>query len=66
MNCSLPWPTTSRATEELARESQEQERTTAERVWKFLPSRSKIAFNMLNLQEVDPSVETRAIENRST
>lgn len=51
-------------TEKLARDIQNEERTTAERVWRFLPSRSKIAFNMLTVQEVDPSVETRAQDNR--
>ncbi len=52
------------ATEQLARQIQRQESTTAERVWKFIPSRTKIAFNMLTVQEVDPSVETRAGDNR--
>jgi ferritin-like metal-binding protein YciE len=51
-------------TETLARQMEEERRTTTDRVWHFLPSRSKIAFNMLTLDEVDPAVETRAIENR--
>ncbi|MBV8069490.1 MAG: DUF892 family protein [Acidobacteriaceae bacterium] len=52
------------ATERLARDLQRQEHTTAARVWHFLPSRSKIAFNMLTIDEIDPSVETRTLGNR--
>jgi ferritin-like metal-binding protein YciE len=52
------------ATESLARQIQIEEREAANRLWRFLPSRSKIAFNMLTAGEVDPSVETRASENR--
>lgn len=52
------------ATEALAREIQGERRTITEKIWHFLPSRSKIAFNMLTLDEVDPAVETRAADNR--
>lgn len=52
------------ATESLARQIQDEEKEAANRVWRFLPSRSKIAFNMLTAGETDPSIETRASENR--
>ena len=52
------------ATESLAREIQAQERQTAEKIWRFIPSRVKIAFTMLTAGEIDPSVETRAMLNR--
>ena len=52
------------STERLAREIQAEEQRMAERLWRFLPSRSKIAFNMLTLDEVDVAIETRAAENR--
>ncbi len=32
--------------------------------WHFLPSRSKIAFNMLTLDEVDPAVDTKMAGDR--
>lgn len=48
-------------TESLAREIQAEEEETADRVKAFLPSRAKIAFNMLTVGEVDPSVETKAL-----
>lgn len=51
-------------TEKLARTIQEEEIKTAEAIWHFLPSRSKIAFNMLTAGEVDPAVVTRAVEDR--
>ena len=51
-------------TAELAAEIAAQELATAEKVWRFLPSRSKIAFNVLTAGEVDPSVETRAPDDR--
>ena len=51
-------------TEQLAREIQEEERRTAEKVWAFIPSRSKIAFNMLTAGEMDPAVETRMADDR--
>ncbi len=51
-------------TESLAREIQAEERASATQIWHFLPSRSKIAFNMLTISEVDPSVETKVADNR--
>lgn len=46
-------------TEALARAMQEQERLAAEKIFHFLPSRSKIAFNVLTADEIDPAVETK-------
>lgn len=51
-------------TERLAREIQEEERRTAEKVWSFIPSRSKIAFNLLTAGEMDPAIETRMADDR--
>lgn len=51
-------------TERLAREIQEEERRTAEKLWSFIPSRSKIAFNLLTAGEIDPSVDTRMADDR--
>ena len=48
----------------LAREIQAEETSTAEKLWHFLPTRSKIAYNMLTVQEIDPSVETRVADDR--
>ncbi len=53
-----------RRTEALAREIQSQERRAAEKIFHLLPSRSKIAFNMLTLTEIDPSVETKIADDR--
>lgn len=53
-----------RVTETLAREIAAEETATAEKIWHFLPSRSKIAFNLLTADEIDPSVETKVGENR--
>jgi len=52
------------ATERLAREIQDEERRAAEAVWGFLPSRAKIAFNMLTAWETDPAITTRAADDR--
>jgi ferritin-like metal-binding protein YciE len=52
------------ATETLAREIQAEERQTAEKIWHFIASRAKIAFNLLTATETDPSVNTRAAGNR--
>jgi ferritin-like metal-binding protein YciE len=52
------------ATETLAREIQVEERQTAEKIWRFIATRSKIAFNLLTATETDPSVNTRAADNR--
>jgi ferritin-like metal-binding protein YciE len=46
-------------TEALAREIQAEEMRTAEKIFRFLPSRSKIAFNVLTAGELDPAVETK-------
>jgi ferritin-like metal-binding protein YciE len=51
-------------TETLAREIQMEEKHTAEKIWRFIPSRAKIAFNLLTAAETDPSVNTRAADNR--
>ena len=51
-------------TEALAREIAAEETAMAEKIWHFFPSRSKIAFNMLTVGEIDPSVETKVGENR--
>jgi ferritin-like metal-binding protein YciE len=52
------------ATEVLAREIEQREQCTLERFRHFLPSRSKIAFNMLTVSEVDPAVETKVKDDR--
>ncbi len=51
-------------TETLAREIQMEEEETANKLWRFIPSRAKIAFNVLTAGETDPSIETRAPDNR--
>ncbi len=53
------WPT-----ERLAREIQQEELRAAGKFWSFLPSRSKIAFNLLTAWETDPAVETKAPDDR--
>jgi ferritin-like metal-binding protein YciE len=50
----------------LARDIQAEETRTAEKLWHFLPTRSKIAYNMLTVQEIDPAVETKAADDRIT
>ncbi len=52
------------ATQALAREIQAEEKQTAEKLWRLITSRAKIAFNLLTVAETDPSVNTRAQENR--
>jgi hypothetical protein len=52
------------ATEVLAAELERNEQDTLERVRHFIPSRSKIAYNMLTLSEVDPAIETKAKDDR--
>jgi len=52
------------ATETLAREIQAEEKQTADKIWHFIQSRAKIAFNLLTASETDPSVNTRAADNR--
>ncbi len=51
-------------TAQLARDISIEERKAAAHFWHFIPSRSKIAFNLLTAGEVDPSVETRAPDDR--
>jgi hypothetical protein len=48
----------------LAREIQDEERGTAEKLWSFIPSRAKIAFNLLTAGEMDPSVDTKMADDR--
>jgi ferritin-like metal-binding protein YciE len=52
------------ATETLAREIQAEEKQTADKIWHLIHSRAKIAFNLLTASETDPSVNTRAADNR--
>lgn len=47
------------ATETLAREIQAEKRQAGQKLFRFLPSRSKIAYNILSAHEIDPSVETK-------
>ncbi len=51
-------------TEQLAKQIQAEERDAAEKLWRLLPSRSKIAFNMLTVSEIDPAVETKMADDR--
>jgi ferritin-like metal-binding protein YciE len=51
-------------TEQLAREIQSEERHAAERIFRFIPSRSKIAFNVVTPHEIDPAVDTKAPDDR--
>jgi ferritin-like metal-binding protein YciE len=46
-------------TESVAREAQAEERSAAEKLLHFLPTRTKIAFNLLTADEIDPAVETK-------
>jgi ferritin-like metal-binding protein YciE len=52
------------ATEALAREIQAEEKQTANKIWRFIASRAKIAFNLLTVAETDPSVNTKTQDNR--
>lgn len=51
------------ATAALAHALEEEEQHAAARMSHFLRSRSKIAFNMLTPNELDPAVETKAFDN---
>ncbi len=51
-------------TERLAQQAREEERRTAEKTLHLIPSRSKIAFNMLTVDEVDPAIETKLADDR--
>ncbi len=46
-------------TEQLAREIQAEHSRAAEKLFRFLPTRSKIAFNVLTAHEVNPAIETK-------
>jgi ferritin-like metal-binding protein YciE len=50
-------------TTELASAIQREAHQTAEKFWGCLPSRSLIAYNMLTITEIDPSVETKVGES---
>lgn len=52
------------ATRNLAVQFQAEQAQAAQNVWRFLCSRSKIAYNVLTAGERDPAIETRATENR--
>jgi ferritin-like metal-binding protein YciE len=51
-------------TERLAREIQSEERQTADLIFRFIPSRSKIAFNVVTPHEIDPAIDTKAPDDR--
>jgi hypothetical protein len=51
-------------TERLAREIQSEERQAAELIFRFIPSRSKIAFNLVTPHEIDPAIDTKAPGDR--
>lgn len=51
-------------TEQLARDIQAEESETAEKLWRFIPSRAKIAFNLQTAGEIDPAIETKAPDDR--
>jgi ferritin-like metal-binding protein YciE len=51
------------ATEALARQIQAEEEQAGKKFFSFIRSRSKIAYNMLTPNELDPAVETKAFDN---
>lgn len=53
-------------TADLANRLAGEQAAAAEHFWRFLPSRSKIAYNVLTAGEVDPAIETRAPDDRLT
>jgi hypothetical protein len=53
-------------TAEIAARFAAEEESAAESFWHFLPSRSKIAYNVSTAGEIDPAVETRAPDDRLT
>lgn len=53
-----------RETERLAREIGTAVEQVSEETFRLVPSRSKIAFNVLTAGEVDPSVETKSPDDR--
>lgn len=48
----------------LSEEIQREEQAAAARFWGLIRSRAKIAFNLLTANETDPTLNTRAAENR--
>ncbi len=50
------------STAALACDIQKEEHQTADKLWHFLRSRSIIAYNMLTITEIDPSIETKVGE----
>jgi len=52
------------ATEALAREIQAEKENAAKKIFGFIRSRSKIAYNMLTPNELDPAIETKAFDSR--
>ncbi|MFL6417040.1 MAG: DUF892 family protein [Bryobacteraceae bacterium] len=57
---------TDEQTAEMAGQLMAEEQTAADRFWHLLPSRSKIAYNILTAGEIDPAIETRAPDDRVT
>lgn len=53
-------------TQDLAGRLGSEAQAAAEQFWHFLPSRSKIAYNICTAGEIDPAVETRAPDDRLT
>ncbi|HEX4166713.1 MAG TPA: DUF892 family protein [Bryobacteraceae bacterium] len=51
-------------TELLARKLQSDERRAADKIWHFISTRAKLAFNMLTVSEVDPAVDTKMADDR--
>ena len=50
-------------TEGLARQIQSEEQQVGKKLFSFIRSRSKIAYNMLTPNELDPAVDTKAFDN---
>lgn len=50
-------------TEALARQMQAEDEQAGKKFFSFIRSRSKIAYNMLTPNELDPAVETKAFDN---
>lgn len=48
----------------LAREIEAEKENAAKRIFGFIRTRSKIAYNMLTPNELDPAVETKAFDSR--
>jgi ferritin-like metal-binding protein YciE len=52
------------STRNLAQRFQAELAQSAQQIWRLIPSRSKIAYNVLTVGEIDPAIATRAAENR--